>query len=480
MNYPNSLTSGSVGRRAQSAYVGHRTAPWLRFASTVVVALILGQETSAAASAEVLALNNRGIEFYEKRLYHQAIESFEKALSLDAKDAEVRANLALAWVGLGLEFLNGGESAAAARSFRQALEVEDEHYAHFGLGYIHYLENHDDDARRSLQRALDLDQDFAKAYKILALMDYREGKELEATELMAKAVKLDSGDAEAAEILERWRVQQRVTKRFKKRTTARFELRYDPAIPRPTLRSARDILNEALDSVGEALGVWPRRKIVVTLFDVRSFREATGSKHWIGGLFDGQIKIPVQVEQDPAAKRQEPPLASEDDGNEDSGKEDDGKGELRRALFHELTHALVKQLYPACPNWLNEGVAQYFEIFAGLDAAAPERQSTRARRERRYQAVLAQLRENAADRVRLTQIPARLWEHANEAQARWSYVQGLGFVEFLVRRHHLFRLRVFLQAARDQGSIQSAFQSTYGRSIEELEDVWWATVQATD
>jgi tetratricopeptide (TPR) repeat protein len=430
-----------------------------------------GPDRVAAAAAEVLALNNRGIEFYEQRLYHQAIESFQKALTLDAKDAEVRANLALAWVGLGLEFLNGGESSSAAKAFQEALQVEDEHYAHFGLGYIHYLDNQDEAARRSLQRALDLDSTFAKPYKILALMDYREGKESEAARLMGRAVELDGEDLEAAQILERWRQQQRVTKTFKKRAAGRFELRHDPAIPVSTLRLVRGVLNRALDSIGDALGVWPRRRLVVTLFREKTFQQATGTAHWIGGLFDGQIKIPVRVGE-----------PSDDKAGESSALATpaDRELELTRALVHELTHALIKDLYPACPNWLNEGVAQYFEIYSKGDADDSELHQTQELRQRRHAALVVQLRERAQHRVRLAKIPARLWEHANEDQARWSYLQGLGFVEFLVRRHHLFRLRVFLRAARELGSIQSACQRTYGRSLEELETAWWSTITSSN
>ena len=88
-----------------------------------------------AAEGQVTALNNEGIKFYEKRLSHQAIDRFRKALELREDDAEVKANLALAWVGLGLEFLNSGESARAEKAFESALEVQEEPYACFGLGY---------------------------------------------------------------------------------------------------------------------------------------------------------------------------------------------------------------------------------------------------------------------------------------------------------------------------------------------------------
>ncbi len=34
---------------------------------------------------------------------------------------------------------------------------------------------------------------------------------------------------------------------------------------------------------------------------------------------------------------------------------------LRKLLYHEYTHAVVRSITPRCPAWLNEGLAQYFE-----------------------------------------------------------------------------------------------------------------------
>lgn len=415
------------------------------------------------AEGQVTALNNEGIKFYEKRLYHQAIDRFRKALELREDDAEVKANLALAWVGLGLEFLNSGESAPAEKAFQSALEVQEEPYAYFGLGYIHYLQQDDRGARRALERVLRLDATFARAYKILGLLEYRNGREDKAEELMARAVELDKDDREAESILQRWRQHEKIAGKFKTRKTKRLRLRYDPELDRETLRDIEAALEKALQAVGEALGVWPQRRLSVTLFSEQSFRQATGAAHWIGGLFDGQIKIPVPTRATDGTAPTEAELA-----------------ELSRALHHELTHALLKELYPAVPNWLNEGVAQFFEFYPHPDDdAATLGRAVEFRRLRRKEAV-AQLREHAHQRVSLAKIPVRLWEQSDEARARWTYLQGLSFVDYLVDTYHLFRLRVFLKTARDSGSLQSACRLTYGRELEKLEDDWWKSVLARE
>lgn len=53
----------------------------------------------------------------------------------------------------------------------------------------------------------------------------------------------------------------------------------------------------------------------------------------MGGLFDGKIHIPL--------------------GDYGANEE-----KIKHVVFHEYTHAVVYRLSPACPLWLNEGLAQ--------------------------------------------------------------------------------------------------------------------------
>jgi len=76
------------------------------------------------------------------------------------------------------------------------------------------------------------------------------------------------------------------------------------------------------------------------LIPAADFTRDTGMAPWVGGLFNGSIKIPVPL---------------------DKPVEDDWF-KIKTALRHELTHAY---LHSFCgfqiPTWLNEGLAQYFE-----------------------------------------------------------------------------------------------------------------------
>ena len=57
-------------------------------------------------------------------------------------------------------------------------------------------------------------------------------------------------------------------------------------------------------------------------------------------------------------------------------------------------------------------------------------------------------------------------------------MQGLGFVEYLVRNYHEFRLLLLLEAITSEGSVSRAFEVTYGKRLDELEVAWWRQVTA--
>lgn len=458
----------------------------------LLAALFSGLPGRASQSPTVEELNREGVRHYDAREYHQAIGRFRAALRLDPGSPELRANLAGAWSGLGVEFLNSGESAAAIRAFEESLELHEDFYARFGLGYIHFLAREDDRAREQLTASLRLRPDFGKTHKFLAMIDYRGGREKDAITAMDRAGALDPEDRETVAILQRWKTEARVVSNFRSLESSRFRIRYDPAISRLAVQRLHEHLEAALDAIGERLGHRqgkPGKKLSVGLFGQKSFHEATGTHHWIGGLFDGQIKIPMDIAGTSTAS---------------SGAAVSAAAEVYRALRHELTHALVKELYPACPNWLNEGIAQSLEYLpvtvpaagggravgktVGRDGrkstgrgrvvpgALSETEAARLRAARGRQ-VRERLRRGVARRVPFARIPVRLWELSDEAEARWTYLQGLGFVDYLVDNYQMFRLQLLLQSARTEGSIGAAFELTYGKKLAVLEAEWWQFVE---
>lgn len=394
-------------------------------------------------AAETLdELRARGARHYEAQEYFAAIEAFQAALAEARTDDDrkhVEQLLARVRTALGMELFNAGEIAQAERTFRRVIEAHDDSYARFGLGYLHFLRFEDGTARDHLDRAVELAPEYARSHMLLALLDYRAGHSSSALKSIQRAVDLAPDDPEARALLKRWRHELPYAARLEETRQGRFVLRADPGIPDRRRGQVLELLERARREIGEALGHPDRQTVVVLLFAEDVFHRATGSRHWVGGTYDGRLKLPV-----PTANRLERAELAQ----------------LESAVRHEMAHVLLRELLPECPGWLNEGIAQHFEH--GVKSP-PELQR--------------RLWEGRARKLAFAQLSRRLWQLEDEELARWTYLQAYGFVEFLVERFKEFRLRLLVDAIRAEGSLDGAFRKTYGQSLSELERAWWSKVE---
>jgi hypothetical protein len=407
-----------------------------------VAAVPFGAPCGAQEAGGARELKDAGVQRYKERKYFEAIRALERALAEAGEDerAEIRELLARARSALGVELFNAGEARRAAEAFREALRHAKDSYAHFGLGFLHFIRLEDAPALEHLNQALLLEPGYARTHKLLGLIDYRQGRTAEAIARMEEARRLDPKDPEAKALLERWKFEGSFTGAFREVTEGRFVIRADPALSSSRVADVARKLEAAWNDIGGALGARGSRKLIVVLFTPAGFLKATRSYHWVGGVYDGQIKLPV-----PDGKTVDPGAMKE----------------LDEAIRHEIAHAAVREVCPECPNWLNEGIAQFFE------------RKDRGGETRRL------LLAGAARRTAFKDVPGRLWEVDDEELARWTYLQGLAFVEHLAGKFHEFRLRLLLRAIVREGSVSQAFERTYGLSLEAAEAAWWKEVGAS-
>jgi hypothetical protein len=148
--------------------------------------------------------------------------------------------------------------------------------------------------------------------------------------------------------------------------------------------------------------------VTVILYGERDFAVATGAPSWVGGLYDGKIRIPVRGV---------------------TGRE----RELKRILFHEYTHALVYSVTPVCPRWVQEGLA---ESCAG------------SRLLKIGQIIPLERLENASS----------WW---NGESAPLAYRESHAAVAALIDRFGLDRLKEFLRALGRDEPLPEAFQRAF-------------------
>jgi tetratricopeptide (TPR) repeat protein len=246
----------------------------------------------------------------------------------------------------GWDALNAGQTAAAAEAFRGALAADPKNARlHLGAGMAAFLERRDADAKRSFERALELDPRLAEARKFLGQVLYRAGDLRGAIGELERVLNDLPGDGQIRATLDRWQreadLHDRMRQRLNERFTVSFEGPAEAALAVEVLAS----LDRAYWRIGEALSVFPTQPISVVLYTTEQFRDITRSPSWAAGAFDGTIRVPVRG----ALEKRD---------------------ELDRVLAHEFTHALIRSLASRnVPTWLNEGLAAAFERVDDLEWA---------------------------------------------------------------------------------------------------------------
>jgi len=189
---------------------------------------------------------------------------------------------------------------------------------------------------------------------------------------------------------------------YKENESSHFKLRYSgaaaPALARDVLRT----LEMHFSAIESELNYTPPESIGVILYTQEAFTDITRAPAWVGALYDGRIRVPVQG------------LSAVDQ-------------ELSRTLKHELTHCFIAQktrsacmaLAASCairaPTWIQEGVAQWMEGSRSAENAAALVQ------------IYSQKRA-----IPLSQLEGE-WVRMDSGTARFAYAWALANVEYIVQ-----------------------------------------------
>ena len=238
----------------------------------------------------------------------------------------------------GWQALQAGDGERAASLFHQALAARPNDDAlNFGAGVAAHLLGRDDEAERSLKRALELNPRLTDAAKLLGDIEYNAGYLDDAIRLYEQVIAEKPADSAIRQQLDTWQKESAIHRGLTQRNDGRFSIIFEGSTDSALADRAVATLDAAYWRIGAAIGAYPSSSITVTLYNDQQFHDLTGAPEWAGGVFDGRIRIPVK------GARQ-------------------NLREFDRVLVHELTHAMVSTLAPrGVPTWLHEGLASYFE-----------------------------------------------------------------------------------------------------------------------
>lgn len=231
--------------------------------------------------------------------------------------------------------------------------------------------------------------------------------------------------------------------RFERRSSDHFILYQDVAIERRTgwrgsdqfEREVLASLESAYDALRDLLGVEPRRRLYVTIYDPAVFDAQFGrlAAFPVAGFYQGSIRVR---------------------GGERL------TAELARVLRHEYLHAALDAAAPSLvlPALVNEGLAEWF---ARRSLGLPILHANE----------LALL-SNAVTGGGWIPLPTLLvssFAHLEARDARLAYLESGAFVEHLVRHHGERALldfwRVLVRTARFEHALARAF----GRDLPQIE-----------
>ena len=331
----------------------------------------------------------------------------------------------------GVEMMKAGDYQTARKSFEQALRYDNSSSdVHLGLGiaYFHLLD--DRYAEKELSKAVAINPKASVAYQYLGELYYRKDDLETAVSYWEKAVALNPSATDLRTRLDRIRREHKAEQNFNRDTSSHFLIKYEGREKIEAGRIVSRILEDAYGEVGRALSYYPDQEIQVLLYSGQQFQEVTDAPGWSGGVYDGKIRLPIGgIEQETPA--------------------------LRKLLYHEYTHAVVRSITPRCPAWLNEGLAQYFE---GRQIDGGQRELLR-----KY--------AQAGKLPSLTQMEGSFMGLAS-GQARNAYLFSLSSVIYMIDSFRMYRVKMVLDELARGADTSNSLSKGILVSYEDFELGW--------
>jgi len=200
----------------------------------------------------------------------------------------------------------------------------------------------------------------------------------------------------------------------------------------------KNLLRDIYRQVSQDFGAYFNYKIPVLFYSGREFHDVTGQAGWVGGLYDGKIRLP--------AYRQ-------------GFKELD----LRAAATHEMTHAFVANLSGMrAPAWIHEGLAQYEQNKVQPVDLLVFRAAIRTR-------ALMPIGRVFSEKLQMDKM--------DPLEVALFYQQVFVLVHYMVERFQMYRMKEILAKFKDGKPAEQAIEEVLSLSAAQLEKEWLASLK---
>lgn len=402
---------------------------------SIALLVLLAAPTAGVAEAQRAdEFNALAVQYYDEGNWVPAIENFEKAYEFAPENPTVRRNLANALQAYANELASANRIPAAIEQLELAIGADPQNprpLLQLGAYYIH--EGHVSLAILRLEEAIEIDPASVDAHFLLGEAYRKDNDVSSALDQWEWVYEVDPEREGLRERLESSLREEKVEFNFKGRSSRNFNITFNPDTNWAGVQSVLQFLEEAHRTIGRTLGgAYPPTPIQVTLYSAEGFTETTQTGEFVGGLYDGtKIRVPVLDKERKVLEAKE----------------------LRRRLFHEYVHVVVRHLSKnKVPWWFNEGLAE--TLSRDLDDSI-----LRILRWAKKQDILFPLEELNESQL----------DKLDPDSLKMAYHQAHATVAFLKSRYGTKKLTALLRDLADGVEPDIAIRQRYRMTYETLE-----------
>ena len=317
---------------------------------------------------------------------------------------------------LAAEKFRTGDYGGAIKLYRELSGRDKSALAGMGISYLR-LGDHEN-AERLLEQAVKNNPGDFGVRKALAFLYYRND-DVDKGISHAEAGLAIKRDPELQNLCDKLRNDKNTREVSESESTPHFKITFDGYKHGGMSRKVLEILEDAYSALGKEFGYFPSGAVNAVLYTNRDFYDITRAPGWSGGIYDGKIRIPVRGAESNEAV-------------------------LKKVLFHEYTHSVVRSLTPRCPLWINEGLAEYFSTNQTGKIG---------------QVIPLDLLGNSFS-----------WLTGNQVAV--AYRESYSAVSYLIDRHGFHRMKEFLQSLSGGSDLEQTFRASFGVSYSEFVSTW--------
>ncbi len=396
----------------------------------MVCAMPAFAQSAAQRAAEY---NAKGVAQYKAEQFDDALKSFLQAYQAAPDNATVRNNLCNAYQAQANVFAKTSDFANAARYLDMAISVSpDNPKPLLMLGACRLRLNHVSEAIARLEEAVDLDPYNVDAHELLGDAYYRDD-DIPSALAQWEWVKEVRPDTQGlSEKIQKAYREESVERNYRPRSSRHFQARYEPDTSGGDVSRALTLLERAYRDIGLRLGgVYPPGPILVKVYTAKDFSAATQLDEHVGAVYDGAIRLPIV----------------------DKSGQVLNEAELKRRLYHEYTHVVVRHIVgDNVPWWLNEGLAETLS-----NDLTPEDVA-------KLEALYAQ-----GQAFPLSGIEQHQLKVLSPEALGLAYVQSHATVNYLLKRFGQRSISTMLDALAEGAQPEQALQQAYRKSYALLE-----------